>query len=225
MAHNIKPLKLLSSRYLKKNNVTIGALKHEQKFHNRYWEKRLKVNTYGNRDVDIDDGLRYEPAPYLIIQEVLNRLNLGANDVFVDLGCGKGRALLMAMRRPIKKVVGVEYDKQCLDIARSNLANAQGPELALIHGLAQEFDFSEASCLFLYNPFGEQTLREVMQSLTTSLKEKPRRFQIVYLNPQHNNAIEETRLFNNTENWPTSIFPDFDVYPVQPIAVSFWEAP
>ena len=47
----------------------------------------------------------------------MNYLKLDANDVFVDLGCGKGRAVFLAAAQKLKKVIGVELRKELADIA------------------------------------------------------------------------------------------------------------
>jgi len=41
--------------------------------------------------------------------------------VFVDLGCGKGKPLLVASRFPFKRIVGVDISESAVAIARSNI--------------------------------------------------------------------------------------------------------
>lgn len=40
---------------------------------------------------------------------------------FVDIGCGKGKAVMLAARRPFARVIGVEYAPELAAIARRNI--------------------------------------------------------------------------------------------------------
>ncbi|HBF09603.1 MAG TPA: hypothetical protein DHW71_05500 [Gammaproteobacteria bacterium] len=215
---------LLQSRYLSNTSYTVGALKHEQMLHNRFWEWFYKADTYGLIDQDIPDGNRYEPMPYLLMAEILNRLELKPNDVYADIGSGKGRSLILASQRNVSKVIGIEYSKELVDVARVNVARLKQKKAQVEHycGLAQEFDYSEVTCIYFYNSFGEETLREVMASLEKSLEENPRELRIAYANPQCKQVFEESKYFEQYDVWEGQDFPDFWIYPPQPIAVSFW---
>src|SRR5689334_21283292 len=61
------------------------------------------------------------PAVYF----ALRALRPGPADVFVDLGAGKGRALLMAGRLPYRRVVGIELDPELAQCARRNVEQAR----------------------------------------------------------------------------------------------------
>ena len=43
-----------------------------------------------------------------------------SNFTFVDLGCGKGRALIAASEHGFARIIGVEFAKSLVDIARKN---------------------------------------------------------------------------------------------------------
>jgi len=219
-----KYLDIILSRYVHKAQYTIGAFPKEQAFHNRIWEWRLKANTYGVVDVTVPDGGRYEPTPYLIISEILNRLELTPTDVYVDLGCGKGRSLLMAARRNIKKVIGVEQDKGFLKIAEENFARLGTiqPTVEFKNCLAQEFDYNDVTIIFMYNPFGGDTINTVLDEIEKTLKTNPRHFRIAYVNPQHDNVLAQREWLEQYDCWHEAEFPDFEVYPYQPRGISFW---
>src|ERR1700741_2418243 len=56
------------------------------------------------------------------LHRALNELGNGGQGTFVDVGCGKGRALVIAARHGYPKVVGVEFVTEFCETARENLA-------------------------------------------------------------------------------------------------------
>jgi SAM-dependent methyltransferase len=48
------------------------------------------------------------PTPWYVVPRLLRKVGASADDVFVDFGCGTGRVVHQAAKRPLKRVVGVE---------------------------------------------------------------------------------------------------------------------
>jgi SAM-dependent methyltransferase len=65
---------------------------------------------------------RYEASAWRWLPRALRGRRIGADDVFVDIGSGKGRVVLAASRLPFGRVVGVEISESLNEVARSNLA-------------------------------------------------------------------------------------------------------
>jgi hypothetical protein len=111
--------------------------------------------------------------------------------VFVDLGSGKGRALLLAAAFPFRKLIGVEFAHELHEIAQANVRNwrnpdRRNPEFHLYCMDATEFDFPlEPLVLFLYNPFGREVIARVAQRLMDSYAATPRPIYVLYINPFH----------------------------------------
>lgn len=223
--HAVRAHRLMLGRYLRKDPV-VGAIPYEINLHDKYWERRLKLDTGGWEPVEMEDGMLYEATPYLVLHDILRHLELGPDDVFVDLGCGKGRVTCVAAHGTPGKVVGVEQDEDFLEDARVNLAALPGAkaEVALHHGLAQDFDFDQATVVFLFNPFGAKTLEEVMELLHASLERNPRRLRIVYVNPVHEHVLADRPWLTNTQTWPSEAYAEFEIQPPNPRLVTFWEA-
>src|SRR5262249_45426157 len=69
-----------------------------------------------------EDAANYWPVPESVGHHLLQRLPIRHNDfVFIDAGCGKGRALLLASMFPFARIVGVEISPVTAEIARKNL--------------------------------------------------------------------------------------------------------
>ena len=51
----------------------------------------------------------YDASPVWPLRHLLRKFGVSGSDVFVDFGCGKGRALLVAAGFPFRRVVGIEF--------------------------------------------------------------------------------------------------------------------
>jgi len=223
--HAIRSRRLLWTRYWRRQPA-IGSIPYEVDLHDRYWERHLGIDTAGWAPNDIEDGMLYEGTPYLLVLEILRHLDLQPQDVFVDLGCGKGRATCMAARGKAGTVIGVEQDEGFLATAKENLAALPGvhSEVRLEHGMAQDFNYDTTTVVFLFNSFGAKTLREVLDHLQASLERHPRRLRFVYVNPEHEQVLRETPWMKNTQTWPSDAYPEFIIKPSNPRVVTFWES-
>jgi cyclopropane fatty-acyl-phospholipid synthase-like methyltransferase len=55
-----------------------------------------------------EDALCYQPTRQHHLQEIADYLQPSPRDVFVDLGCGKGRMICFMARYRLRKIIGVE---------------------------------------------------------------------------------------------------------------------
>ena len=108
---------------------------------------------------------------------------------FVDLGSGKGRALLLASRYPFRRIVGVEIAPELSEVAAANVhrfaASWQTCRAIEAHtGDAAEFVYPAGPLvLFLYQPFLPPVLKRCLKNLAKSLAAEPREVYVVYVNP------------------------------------------
>jgi SAM-dependent methyltransferase len=138
--------------------------------------RRFGVNYRGTDPEEFDRafaGLKIAPADF----------------TFVDLGCGKGRALFFAEQLGFKRIVGVEFARELYDAARDNVARycAARPkcaEFVLVNGDATQFTFpDEPLVVYMYNPFSGKVMAEVAARVQASYDAHPRPFYVVYTNP------------------------------------------
>lgn len=183
----------------------------------RWW----RIDTTGRVEATTPEGVHYTPLPYVIIFRILDHLELGPRDVFVDIGSGKGRVLCCAARRRLSRVVGIEPNEDLVRVARGNMSRLRGVRtpVDLVVAMADAYDFADATVVYLYNPFGYSATAQVMETLARSHAANPRRLRVVYANPVHDQAmLEQHRWLKKTVEWPAADFPGFG-YPV-----SFWES-
>jgi len=146
----------------------------------------------------------YQPTEPALFHEMLDALQQHARTeqftidlrefsfsdfTFIDLGSGKGRALLMASDYPFRRIIGVELLPALHQIAQDNLSKYRSESqrcfaLESICSNATEFHFpDEPIVLYLFNPFPESGLRRVLANLEQSLRDHPRTVYVLYHNP------------------------------------------
>jgi SAM-dependent methyltransferase len=145
----------------------------------------------------------YQPTEPVLFREMLNFLAavaaIGFRDfTFIDLGSGKGRTLLMASDYPFLRIVGIEILPALHAIAQENLGKYRSPSqkcfaLEALRADATEFAFPpEPTVLYLFNPFPEAGLRQVLANLEQSLHTNPRPVYILYHNPLLEHVLQQS---------------------------------
>lgn len=110
---------------------------------------------------------------------------------FIDLGSGKGRALMLAASFPFRRIVGVEFAAELHDAAQANLSafaknGSDISRITLFLGDAASYPFPiEPLIIYLFNPFGSTMVRRVAENALASWRSAPRPIQILYMNPVH----------------------------------------
>ncbi len=152
-----------------------------------------------------NDAVEYGSVDYRNVQKTLDWLALTPDDVFVDIGCGKGRVLCLAARRNIKRAIGIELFDRLADASRANAERIAGrvSPVEVICGDATKADLSEGTVFFLYNPFGAETMIDVLANLKRSLDEKPRKIRICYFNPKQEHVYRQTPWLEPTGEFRT----------------------
>ncbi len=145
----------------------------------------------------------YQPTESALFHEMIEALRQQRHSdlhdfVFVDLGSGKGRTLLMASDYPFLRIVGVELLPALHQAALENLSKYQSElqkcfALESIYADATEFPLpEEQTVLYLFNPFPEAGLRRMIANLELSLREHPREVYVLYHNPLLEQVLSES---------------------------------
>jgi SAM-dependent methyltransferase len=137
-----------------------------------------------------------------IIREALTKLPDDKPFTFIDLGCGKGRPMLVATEFPFKRVIGLELSTALAEQARSNVAIYDrmvipGCEMAIEVGDAAAFNFPAGHlCVFLYNPFGAEVMNRVVANLEHAIQTDARSVFVIYYNPVHGACWDASPVFS-----------------------------
>jgi SAM-dependent methyltransferase len=136
------------------------------------------------------------------LQALLCTLGLKQNDAIVDLGCGKGGALISLADFPFSKITGVEISEELIEIAKINLNRLNINNVELVCCDAADFvDLDEYNYIYLYNPFPCSVLSVVINNIKKSLARIPRKITIIYLNPVCHELIVRENLFSKVDEF------------------------
>ena len=144
-----------------------------------------------------DDANPYEPIIDADFYSVIAALPIAPADFsFVDLGSGKGRALLLAAKAGFKHIVGVEYSPELHQAAQRNMTAALGrwpnvDRIELVCGDAAESPLPAGPLVcYLYNPFGAGVMSRVITRLVAAMSQPQQELWVVYGNPTQSALFE-----------------------------------
>ncbi|MEJ7610263.1 MAG: class I SAM-dependent methyltransferase [Ferruginibacter sp.] len=171
--------------------IAIHILRNEIK-----GEKKYGINSTGadelrsleEKGIDISHATVYMPASYDLLEMFFARADLRSFNHFLDIGCGKGRAMCVAAAFGSKKISGVELSKDLYLAAKKNLEeiNSLYPLLkcrvynndAFYYEIEKDVD-----CIFMFNPFDDVIMSGVLENIEVSLEQHPRKLTVIYINP------------------------------------------
>jgi SAM-dependent methyltransferase len=144
----------------------------------------------------------YQPVEPALFREIMNSLAIDfAQFIFIDIGSGKGRALLLASEYPFHRIVGIELLPELHAIAQENIREflTRHPRNSLIESVcadATRFAFPDPPLIiFLNNPLPASSLRKFVQNLENSVRSNPRPVIVIYTNPILQEIIAASSLF------------------------------
>lgn len=160
---------------------------------------------------------RYEPTSPSIIEKIMQSLGcLTCSYTFYDIGCGKGRVLVMASLWNFKRVVGIEFSEHLVHIAVQNIRkfkaqHACAADIEVVFCDATQYIFPDEDALFfLFNPFKEDVMKKVLDNIRSSVQVGSNRY-IIYHNP-----VLAPTLFNANEFLLILKSTNFSIYKVIP---------
>ena len=143
---------------------------------------------------------------------------------FIDLGSGKGRALLLAAMYPFYEIAGVEVQQELHRIAEQNIANfdVPGQQCRNVWSRcldARYYEFPPTPIiLYLFNPFPDYVMKQVIANLEKSIRENPRPVHIIYNAPWEKQILDQANFLESyAETSQYILYKAFD--PTRPRAV------
>jgi SAM-dependent methyltransferase len=153
-------------------------------------QKAVYLSELGFTGAAGDSAEPYMPIDEAQFRSVMEALPIRfANYAFVDLGSGKGRAVLLAAQLGFKTITGVEFSEELHQAAQKNLAAASGQwpnveRIQLVRGDAAQYLPPAAPVVcYLYNPFGAGVMSQVINQWAKAMSKHPHDVWVVYSNP------------------------------------------
>ena len=134
----------------------------------------------------------YQATGPELFRDMMAALHIPFEDfTFIDIGAGKGRALLMAASYPFRRVIGVELLPALEEVARDNVQkHGSARPIELICGDACEFEFPAGPLVvYLFNPLPRLSLERVLTNLEQSLMSAPTAAWILYHSPLEEDVV------------------------------------
>ncbi len=136
---------------------------------------------------DAGEGRMYVGSPPAVLRNCIPVLAPDPSGMtFVDMGSGKGRALMLAALAGFPRAVGVEFGEELHEVALRNVAafdrgTGLGSRIECRLGDATRFAYPDGPLMiFFNNPFRAPVLGAVLDGLEASLAERPRRAVLLY---------------------------------------------
>ncbi len=136
-----------------------------------------------------EKGSSYMAASWSALPSVLSQSDVSASDVFLDVGSGKGRLLYQAAALyAFKRVIGVDLSEDLNRVALANIERNRRQlrcrDVQVVTADAVRYTIpDEVTVICMFNPFGGELFEAFMDSLVDSLRRRPRRLTLLYLNP------------------------------------------
>jgi SAM-dependent methyltransferase len=122
------------------------------------------------------------------------------DDVMVDVGCGKGRAInWFISKHPANRVVGIELDPEiCADTAKRL---SRFPQVQILCGDALTMLPGDGTLFYLFNPFDETVMERFREALVQvrSRNGDAGRTRIIYYNVKALRLFEDDPRFSVRE--------------------------
>jgi SAM-dependent methyltransferase len=136
-------------------------------------------------------------------QETLPAAGLTIEDyTLLDLGCGKGRVLLIAAEFPFRAVLGVELHPGLARIARRNVrrwlrADRSCRNVTVLTGDALDVPLPDGppdcpTVLFVFNAFSAEIVRALMRRLHAAAQHRTAPIDLLYIHPDQDSIVRNT---------------------------------
>lgn len=140
------------------------------------------------------EGVAAGSLPYMgsqpsIVRKALQQVGDTSGRTFIDIGCGKGRPMIVATEFAFDSVLGYDLVAPLVQIANENAAiiARQFPERTPMRAFVEnalELKFSKGNLVvFMFNPFGDALMTTLLRNLEAGLADGTiEQLTIVYLN-------------------------------------------
>jgi len=177
--------------------ATLAYLLKYKPRNDRWFDRKFSTDTsspISHEDLDISDAEAKKSATYYIsspvrfVRYIIDKLEIDYREYdFVDIGCGKGRILMIASDYPFRSISGIELSQALCMTAKKNLQIYRSPKqkchnVQVHHMNATELPKSiENTVFYLYHPFEVQILTSVLNNVKSAFHNTDKMVWIIYI--------------------------------------------
>lgn len=172
-------------------------------YHSIRGERKYKIDTLSAvnlnkltiRRGDVERASRYEGVNYFILEDLLEKFRaLYPNERYlVDVGCGKGRAMVVAAHFGFNRLLGIDFAEELCAEAKVNLARIEDVldiKFRIVCDDVLQYPLKDENVFFLFNPFDKEILDLFLQHVEKSARRNPRSVYIMYASPKWKEILE-----------------------------------
>jgi SAM-dependent methyltransferase len=149
---------------------------------------------------------------------------------FLDVGAGKGRAVMIASEMPFRSVVGVELNAEMARIAEKNTAIWQRSQkddptagaiapIRIVHEDALSFELpSTPTLIFLFHPFEAPVLKAFLRRVEAAFASQPGTVDLLYVNAEYGSMLDRHAAFKLLWQGSVPMTPDDHAADLEAIA-------
>ena len=161
-------------------------------------QTKIELKDLNINSTNVKNGERYQATKVIFLKKLLNNIKpiIPDSPVLVDLGCGKGRVLLVASEFGFREVRGVEFAHELCETAKDNIVKykIRGKRDSVFRVIESDAALykiqKDENVLFIFNSFDDMIMAQVLQNIAASIQEKMREVIIIYHNPKYDNLIK-----------------------------------
>jgi SAM-dependent methyltransferase len=181
--------------YLAKNlsvSLALFVLYYEIKGEGKYHIDTSGIDTLDDleeKGVDLSHASIYQPLNYYILDKLMKETKRwNHNKTFLDIGCGKGRALAVAAWYGFENITGIDFSTALCRAAKKTTdgcaARFPAARFTIVNNDAFYYEIpSNVTTIFLFNPFDEVIMSAVVSNIVKSQELFPRTIRVLYANP------------------------------------------
>ena len=180
------------------------------------WMNKLRHSGLDLEFVDSDPDeliigrLGHQATPGPDFSKILKTLAICSTDSIIDVGSGKGGALLSMADFPFGRIAGLELCPEFYRIANENILKSGISNISLLSADATRFEhYSDYNYIYLYNPFFGQVFDGFMHKVRQSLVLHPRKLTILYMHPTCHSMVVQHNIFKKVNEFRLGYYPLF----------------
>lgn len=170
----------------------------------REWRKELKlgISTLGMSQPCASSAENpgahiYQPSSSVIFGKAVQQLGIAPQGLhLLDVGCGKGRVMVLAAEVGFARVTGIDLDPALCATAMDNIYRVKdrypNTKFDVVEADAVAFGVSDdVDVAYLFNPFDRDIVKQWLDNV---IQGRQRPLHIIYMHPVHKDVMTQAAL-------------------------------